>query len=451
MWSIDKIIPPDGVCTIIERLNQHGYEAYIVGGCVRDSIMKLTPHDWDICTSAKPEQMLKVFADTKVIETGLKHGTITVVLGDGSYEVTTFRRDGEYSDGRHPDSVQFVTSVAEDLARRDFTMNAMAYSLDFGLIDYFDGEHDVMHETISCVGNPDERFSEDALRILRALRFASTYGFSISPATAESIHRNAYRLNNIAAERINVELCKLLCGKGALQVLLDYSDVLAVIIPELSPCIGFEQNNKFHQYTIYEHMARAAASCQTDDVVTRVALLLHDIGKPQCYTEDHNGGHFYGHAVPSRDLAERALDRLRFDNKRKKEILDLILYHDSTLEPTPKVARKWLNKLGPEQCERLLDIKCADARAHAAGTQDERLSKYEVLRQLMVEAIETQACFSMKDLAINGNDVMSLGVFQGKIVGKVLNELLAEVINGILPNDRSILMEKARLLIMQGE
>lgn len=449
MWSIDKIIPPDGACAIIEKLNEHGYEAYIVGGCVRDSIMKLTPHDWDICTSAKPEQMLKVFADTKVIETGLKHGTITVVLGDGSYEVTTFRRDGEYSDGRHPDSVQFVTSVAEDLARRDFTMNAMAYSLDFGLIDYFDGEHDVMHETISCVGSPDERFSEDSLRILRALRFASTYGFSISPATAESIHRNAYRLNNIAAERINVELCKLLCGKGALQVLLDYSDVLAVIIPELSPCIGFEQNNKFHQYTIYEHMARAAASCQTDDVVTRVALLLHDIGKPQCYTEDHNGGHFYGHAVPSRDLAERALDRLRFDNKRKKEILDLILYHDSTLEPTPKVARKWLNKLGPEQCERLLDIKCADARAHAAGTQDERLSKYEVLRQLMAEAIETQACFSMKDLAINGNDVMSLGVFQGKIVGKVLNELLAEVINGILPNDRSILMEKARLLIMQ--
>ena len=438
---------PSGARAILDALHDHGYEAYVVGGCIRDSLLGLTPHDWDICTSALPHEILTCFAATRVIETGLQHGTVTIVQEDGQYEVTTFRIDGEYSDSRHPDNVQFVTSLKEDLARRDFTVNAMAYDPTVGVIDYFDGEKDLSNGILSCVGSPDTRFGEDSLRILRAMRFASAYEFCIAPDTADSIHLNAHRLRNIAAERINVELCKLLSGKGVLPVLLEYSDVMAVIIPELGPSIGFEQNNRFHEYTVYDHIAHAVSNCPNTNIVVRMALLLHDIGKPMCYTEDSKGGHFFGHALPSHDMAEAALDRLRFDNKRRKEILELVLNHDTPIEPKPRAVRKWLNKLGPEQFLRLLDLKQADISAHAADTQSVRLNQLDKLRQLTVETIEAGSCFSMKDLAINGRDIMSLGVSQSKVVGITLKALLNEVIDGTVPNERTLLMAKAKRIL----
>lgn len=317
---------PSGARTIIRGLQNEGFSAYVVGGCVRDSLLGLEPKDWDICTSAKPEEMKEYFTrcSVRTIDTGLQHGTITVDLErNGKFEVTTYRVDGNYSDSRHPDSVEFVDDIEQDLSRRDFTINAMAYNTTV-IVDPFSGQEDLKNGLIRCVGNPDDRFGEDALRILRAMRFASTYGFSIEEATAKSIHKNKDKLKNIAAERIQTELCKMLCGKGILNILIEYSDVIATIIPELEPCIGFDQNNRFHEFTIYDHIAHSVANYEATDAVVNMSLLLHDIGKPCCYTEDEKGGHFYGHGVHSRDLAEKALNRLRFDNKSKNDILEQI-------------------------------------------------------------------------------------------------------------------------------
>ena len=278
-----RICIPRGASDVMTVLALDGFDSYVVGGCVRDSLLGLEPHDWDICTNATPNEVLRTFArrNVKIIETGIKHGTVTVCLsGAGEqYEVTTFRIDGEYSDGRHPDSVSFTPSLLEDLARRDFTMNAMAYNEVTGLIDPFGGEKALQHNEISCVGNPADRFQEDALRVMRALRFASTYGFSIEANTAAAIHQFAPHLNDIAVERIQAELCKLLLGKGVLEVLLGYSDVIAAIIPEISPCIGFDQKNRYHEYTIYDHIAHAVANYTGDDISIKVALLLHEIGR----------------------------------------------------------------------------------------------------------------------------------------------------------------------------
>lgn len=438
---------PRGAQVIIHTLQQSGYDAYVVGGCVRDSLLGIEPKDWDVCTSATPSQILYSFCDKSVIETGLKHGTVTVVMDDGQYEVTTFRVDGEYSDNRHPDSVRFVTSVEEDLARRDFTINAMAYNHD-GLIDPFGGREDLESGVISCVGNPDDRFGEDALRILRAMRFASVYGFSIFAETARSIHQNKDRLMNIAAERIQSELCKMLAGKGILNILLEYSDVMATIIPELKPCIGFDQNNRFHEFTIYDHIAHAVANCETTDRVVNVSLLLHDIGKPCCYTEDHNGGHFYGHGVYSHDLAEKALARLRFDNKSRDDILELVLYHDAVIEPTPKTVRRWLNKVGEKQFMRLLDIRMADILAHRKDTQESRIDRCIALGMMAREIIEQNQCFKLKDLVIDGYDIMNLcDVKEGKDVGRILNEVLDAVISGSLDNERPVII---KYLITKG-
>ena len=291
-----KISIPKGAKAIILGLRYENHEAYVVGGCVRDSLLGREPKDWDICTSATPQEVKEHLnrCSVRAIDTGLKHGTVTADMERaGKYEITTFRIDGDYSDNRRPDSVTFTESIYQDLSRRDFTINAMAYN-SAGLIDPFHGVDDLKNGIIRCVGNPNDRFGEDALRILRALRFASVYGFSIEKDTAQAIHDNAWRLTNIAAERIHSELCKLLLGNGVLPVLLDYSDVIATIIPEMKPCIGFNQNNKYHQYTIYDHIAHAVSNYTGKDIAVKVALLLHDIGKPCCYTEDENGGHFHG-------------------------------------------------------------------------------------------------------------------------------------------------------------
>lgn len=440
-----RISIPKGARAILLNLRYENHEAYVVGGCVRDSLLGKEPKDWDICTSATPDEVKELMHrhGIKTIDTGLQHGTVTVDMGTvGKYEVTTFRIDGNYTDGRHPDYVEFTESIYKDLSRRDFTINAMAYN-SAGLIDPFHGRDDLQAGIIRCVGNPDERFEEDALRILRALRFAATYGFSIEEQTAAAIHKDAWMLKRIAAERINGELCKMLLGDGILNVLLNFSDVIATIIPEMEPCIGFEQNNKYHQYTVYEHIAHAVANYKGTDVSVKVALLLHDIGKPQCYTEDENGGHFHGHGVPSRDIAEQVLDRLRFDNKTKQEVLELVLYHDTMIEPTPRTVRKWLHKLGERRFSQFLDVRMADILAHAEGTQESRIERCIALGSIMSEVLEAEQCFALKDLQINGRDIMNLGIEQGKRVGEILNSLLDEVISGALENEHNTLMQRA--------
>lgn len=444
---------PHGANEIIKILNGSGFEAYVVGGCVRDSILGIEPHDWDICTSATPDKILAMCAERniKTIETGLKHGTVTVIVNGMSYEVTTFRADGEYTDHRRPDSVRFISSIEMDLSRRDFTMNAMAYSRDTGLIDPFGGLTALKNETIACVGDPMKRFREDALRMMRALRFAANYNFSIDEITASAIHSYSHALNNIAMERINSELCKLLLSsqESILYVLEEFSDVIATIIPEMKPCIGFEQNNRFHQYNVYEHIVHAVYNYSGDDLSVKIALLLHDIGKPCCYTEDENGGHFYGHGVFSHDISRQVLDRLRFDNERKKEVLELVLYHDSVIEPTHRVVRRWLNKIGEKRFRQLLCVRMADIEAHAKGTQESRIERCSALHSILDEVIEQEQCFSMKDLFINGNDVMSFGISQGKTVGDVLNHILDMVISEDLPNERDVLLEEAQRYIRE--
>ena len=444
-----KLILPYGARYIIDNLCSCGFEAYVVGGCVRDALLNKEPHDWDICTAAHPNTVSGIFRDNVIVPTGIRHGTLSIVSNDGKlYEVTTFRVDGAYSDHRRPDTVSFTPSLEQDLARRDFTINAMAYNDRRGLLDPFGGCSDLGKKLIRCVGSADERFQEDALRIMRALRFASVYGFSIEQETSAAIHRNKGLLYQIAVERINAELCRLICGSGALPVLLDYGDVIAEIVPEFAPCIGFDQKNRYHVYTIYEHIMRALDGYKGGDMVTKLALFFHDIGKPDCYTEDERGGHFHGHGVVSAQKTDDIMTRLRFDNETKRLVTELVLYHDSTIEPTGKVVRRWLNKIGPEQFGRLLDVREADMRAHAPDTFQSRLERNDSLRALFGEIVEENACFSLKNLAINGDDVMSFGVPQGKCVGDLLGSALEKVINNELPNEKEALMSYIKELWM---
>lgn len=446
---MNKIIIPRGASDVMTILALAGFDSYVVGGCVRDSLLGLEPHDWDICTNATPDEILEVCEGrgVKTIRTGIKHGTVTVYFDGEQYEVTTFRVDGDYSDGRHPDSVSFTGSLREDLARRDFTMNAMAYSESAGFIDPFGGAKALQNREISCVGDPTDRFGEDALRIMRALRFASAYGFHIGHETEEAIHRLAPTLCKVSPERINTELCKLLCGQGVLDVLLNFSDVVSAIIPEIAPCVGFEQNNPYHEYSVYGHIAHAVANYKGSDISVKVALLLHDIGKPQCYSEDERGGHFYGHGVPSHDIADVVTKRLRFDNRTRNEVLELVLYHDAVIEPTPKTVRRWLNKIGAERFRQLLCVRMADIQAHAAGTQASRISRCNALEALMNDVNAKDQCFSMKDMALGGKDILNMGVPEGVRVGEILTALLSEVISGNLPNDHDILAERARAML----
>lgn len=449
MFKID--IPGDAK-RIIYYLQSAGYCAYVVGGCVRDSVLGNVPHDWDICTSAMPDTMCEILRRNcvKTIDTGLQHGTITACMKDGNYEITTFRVDGEYSDNRRPDRVRFVGDLIEDLSRRDFTINAMAYGDALGLIDPWNGSYDIHAKLIRCVGHPDDRFREDGLRIMRALRFAATYGFKIEEKTAAAIHRNKELLKNISAERIQSELTKMLCGKGVLDILLEYKDVMTVIIPELEPCIGFKQNNPYHIYDVYDHIAHAVANYKGSIVSIKMALLLHDIGKPECYTENETGGHFYGHSVPSMRIAKDILERLRFDNKTKQEVVDLVLYHDADIYPGTRSVKRWLNKIGYEMLDKLINIKGADNGAHSEMAQIARPQRFWEIHRIAAEIMNEQQCFQIKDLAVNGHDVMSLGVESGPEVGKILNYLLNKVLNEEIENEHEVLMNEAAIYL-KGE
>ena len=436
---------PDEVQYIINTLESNDYEAYAVGGCVRDSLLGKEPQDWDICTSALPEQTQKVFAEQHIIETGLKHGTITLMLNRKPYEITTYRVDGKYTDNRRPDKIKFVNVLKRDLARRDFTINAMAYNTKTGLVDYYGGQQDLQQRLIKCVGNPNKRFQEDALRIMRALRFASKFGFTIESGTAQAMNENKKLLNNIASERIANELNKLIIGGGARNIISEHIQVIGIIIPELIPTIGFEQNNPYHCYDVFNHILYSIENAPKD-VVIRLTMLLHDIAKPKCYTETDDGiGHFYGHPQESSDMAKAILSRLKYDNETIKAVTQLVLYHDSEITRRQHIKRL-LNKIGEERFRQLIEVKRADTMAQAANVHNDKLN---ILNELLIstdEIIEQQQCFSLKDLAVNGRDLIEAGISEGAEIGVILNRLVDMVIDEEVANDKEVLLGLARKL-----
>ncbi len=433
-----KIFMPDYCKTIIKSLEDNGYEAYLVGGCVRDSVMGITPHDYDITTSATPDEMLECFSNFKVIETGIKHGTLTVVIDKNQIEVTTFRIDGEYTDFRRPDSVRFSRDLKEDLSRRDFTINALAYNEKTGIVDMFGGLEDIKNEKIRCVGEPDKRFLEDALRILRALRFSSTLGFEIDKNTAKSIQKNQELIKNIAVERVFVEFKKLLCGKRVEQVLLEFRDVFAQFIPEIKPCFDFEQKTKYHCYDVYTHIVKTVANIKADEKL-RLTAFFHDIGKPQTFFTDENGvGHFYGHNKNSSRIAKQVLKRLKADNKTIEDVATNVYIHDREVAPTEKSVKRFLSKYSLQSFYDLLEIKKADALAHAKEYRD-RTDYLQTLYDLSCKIINEKQCFSLKDLALDGFDLIELG-YSGKCVGEALAFLLEQVIDGKVQNEKETLI-----------
>lgn len=434
---------PSYAQTAIETLEQVGYTAYIVGGCVRDALLGKEPNDFDITTSAQPNEVAEIFAKYHVIDTGLKHGTLTVVIEKVPVEITTYRIDGEYTDNRHPASVRFTDKIEDDLARRDFTVNAMAYSDKRGLVDCFGGMCDLENGIIRCVGNADARFGEDALRILRALRFAATLGFEIESETKQSIIKNRFLLKNIAAERIQAEFFKLICGKSAVSIIDEYRDVFAVFMPQIEAMFGFEQNNKHHCCDVWEHSLCALS--HTDAVLTlRLAALFHDIGKPDVYSVGADGeGHFYAHPKKSVEHTRDILNALKCDNATKRRVLTLIEYHDAMINPNKKSVKKWLSKLGEDMLFELTALQAADSYAHAEEYVAPRINQIEEIRRIMREVIAEGECFSLKELAVNGSDMAEIG-FVSRQIGNVLKVLLEAVISGEEINDRQRLMNRAR-------
>ena len=444
--NINIKIPQD-VEEIMGLLEENGYDAYIVGGCVRDSVLGRKPHDWDICTSATPDEVIRVFSEYKVIETGIKHGTVTIVMNGWkddireSYEVTTFRKDGEYSDNRRPDEVSFTESIIEDLSRRDFTINAIAYSHITGIIDPFDGMGDIEKKLIRCVGVPEERFEEDGLRILRAMRFSIQLDFSIWYFTFTAMIRKNYLLKNISKERISSELVKMIVSENFTHRVI-YS-LLIDIIPELEECHGFDQNNKYHDYDVYTHIMKAVDNYKGEDKIVKLSLLLHDIGKPKCYSEDENGGHFYEHGVVGSDMAQEILQRLKFDGYTVKSVTELVLYHDGTIHDTPKSVKKWLNKIGEVQLRRLITIRIADILAHSELGRDSRVEKQERIFDILDKVIIENQAFSIADLDINGKDLIGLGIEEGENIGNMLRYLLEKVISDEVENEKTCLLKIA--------
>lgn len=437
------IILPMPVARALSVLEASGYEGYIVGGCVRDSLLGRTPNDWDITTNATPAQMLSCFSDYRVIETGIRHGTLTVIIDGMQLEITTYRNDGEYLDNRHPVQVTFSERVEDDLSRRDFTVNAMAYHPQKGLIDLFCGREDLDARIIRCVGDAKTRFEEDGLRILRAIRFASVLDFAIAEDTAKAIHACRNLLSGIAAERIREEFCKLICGRGAVRILREYVDVIGVFMPELVTCVGFEQNTKYHCYDVFEHTLHALELCENDDLLTRLGILLHDIGKPLCYTEDEKGGHFKGHAPVGVQITEDLLWRLRFDGNTVHRLKLLVEWHDLPILAEKRSVKRLLQRLCEEDILRLLEIKRCDRLAHAEDFRElpPSLQKIPaVIEQLHAE----DACFTLKKMAVNGMDLMRIGVPEGKEIGRILQSLLEDVIDERLPNEKNALLQAAK-------
>jgi len=436
---------PEKVRYILERLSGAGYEAYAVGGCVRDMLLGRALHDWDICTAALPDETRAVFADGDVRDTGLRHGTVTLILGREPFEITTFRVDGQYSDSRRPDSVTFTKSIREDLRRRDLTINAMAYSPRDGLVDPFGGQKDLAAGVLRCVGDPGARYTEDALRILRTLRFRARLGFSVEPETDRTLRNLSDRLRYIAPERIKAELEGMLTGPYILGTLLDYPDVLGVVIPEITPCVGFSQLNPYHIYDVWEHTAHSVENIAPEPLL-RWTMLLHDLGKPPCFSAEGEGtkGHFYGHGKVSAALADGIMSRLRFSNGEHALIRELVETHDRFIPPTPRGVRRELARMGREQFFRSIEVCIADVNAQNPVYGPERIEEMALIRRLAEDILAADECMSLKDLAVNGRDLLALGYAAGPAVGAELNKLLRLVIDEPEKNTREALLAVAR-------
>ncbi len=426
--------------TAVEMLRNNGFEAFLIGGSVRDYIMDLPIGDIDITTNATPVEVEGVFQDFHVIETGIKHGTVTVLIDNEPLEITTYRSEGTYSDNRHPDSVSFSKKLADDVVRRDFTMNGIAYDFDEGFCDLVGGIEDIRNKTIRCIGDAETRFREDALRILRALRFSAVLGFTVEENTKIAIHKCKDLLLNISAERIREEFVKLICGKNAYNVLQEYSDVVSVFIPEIESCIGFEQQNRHHCYDVYTHSLKAIESSK-NDMIIRLALFFHDIGKPHVAHFDERGEqHYYGHPKKSAEMTEKILTRLRFDNNTKSRVVTLVSFHDSpimlndSVTPDRKRLKKIMSQIGADLIYDLIEIKRCDNSAQNP-TYYRGDEFYEKTFDMINAIIIKKECFSVKDLAIGGNDLIEIG-YKGKQIGDILNNALEKVICDKIKNEK---------------
>lgn len=422
-----RIKLPASVNAVLDGLHAHGYEAYAVGGCVRDAILGREPDDWDITTSATPLEVKALFART--VDTGLQHGTVTVLIGDYAHEVTTYRIDGAYEDSRHPREVTFTASLEEDLKRRDFTINAMAYNQQSGLVDLYGGVADLQKKTIRCVGIAKDRFKEDALRILRALRFAAQLGFTIDRYTLEAVKELAPTLEKISAERIAVELTKLLVSDRPeyIEALYD-TGITAVVLPEFDDMMVCEQHNPHHCYSVGKHTIESLRQVPPDKIL-RYAMLLHDMGKPSCLTTDRYGiDHFKGHANAGMNLARKILRRLKLDNNTIQQVTCLICWHDSRQEPSMQNARRLLNKIGSDLAVKLLLVQRADTLAKSQYQQDQELQRISDMEASLAKVLEEKQCFSLRDLAVSGKDLMEMGVEPGPKIGKLLSLALEYVL-----------------------
>ncbi|MDE6784252.1 MAG: HD domain-containing protein [Ruminococcus sp.] len=429
---------------ILEKLESVGFKAYLVGGCVRDMIMNRPVNDFDITTNAFPEQTAAIFSSDKVIPTGIKHGTVTVIHENESFEITTFRIDGNYSDSRRPDNVEFTSNLTDDLARRDFTVNAIAMDSRGNLSDPFGGRIDIENRIIRCVGVPDKRFSEDALRILRCFRFASVLGFDIDQTTADSALKMRSSLSMVSAERISAELVKLLGGANVIDVMLKYRDIIGQIIPEMTACFDFEQHSRYHKYTVYEHIVRAVASVAGNTPksrIIRIAMLFHDIGKPAAFRLDEKGfGHFYGHAGISADVAENILKRMKFDNRTISEVCWIIAHHSDKIT-SEKSIKRLLSQRNLDSFLMLIEAKKADNSAKQDFVTYENI-EFCTFAETAKRLVSEKVCLHTGDMAVNGNDMISLG-FRGAEIGRILNKMLEQIIDGELENSYEILMKYA--------
>lgn len=437
---------PADVQNIISILESNGHEAYAVGGCVRDCILGKNPHDWDITTSALPEQVKALFKRT--FDTGIEHGTVTVLMHGVGYEVTTYRVDGKYEDGRHPKEVTFTASLEEDLKRRDFTINAMAYNDTKGLVDLFGGEADLEAGIIRAVGNPIERFTEDALRMLRALRFSAQLGFEIEADTYQAVCDLAQTLERISAERIQVEMVKLVTSEHPERIRQVYETGLTkIFFPEFDAMMQCDQVNKHHMYSVGEHTI-VSMGLVAPEKVLRLAMMLHDIAKPVCKTTDDNGqNHFKMHPVKGADMARTVLRRLKFDNDTTDRVCNLVKNHDDRPEINERNVRRMIIRVGQENFQDLLAVKRADLLAQSMYHREEKLAYVDELEQVFNSIIAAGDCLRIKDLKINGKDLIEMGVPQGQRIGEVLKAIFDEVVDNPQLNDRQILLDMAKNMI----
>lgn len=440
-----KIVLPEKCSVIIHTLEENGFEAYAVGGCVRDSCLGRTPNDWDITTSASPQDVMRLFRHT--VETGVEHGTVTVLMGKEAYEVTTYRIDGAYEDARHPSGVTFTTELREDLRRRDFTVNAMAYNDKNGLVDLFGGEEDLRRKVIRCVGDPMERFGEDALRIMRAVRFGAQLGFSIDPDTEKAIRAFAPSLHRISAERIHAELEKLLLSDRPQDLRIAWeTGITAAVLPEFDRIMEQKQTGPHHDLNVGEHTLLTMRNIPATRVL-RFTMLLHDMGKPETAEVDTDGvWHFKGHAEAGAAKAEMILRRLKFDNDSLRRITRLVRAHSTHVKPGPEAVRRAVHDIGEDIFEEYLLVRRADILAQKAGTQEERLAKLAATEKIYREILQKGDCLSLKTLAVSGADLIADGMRPGKELGRVLGRLLDDVLTYPEHNSREYLLDLSRTL-----